>query len=82
MAYHWLFFVRVTAGLRERCPVRHFGPPLAPSRDGTALGGQSRPTDQTGRPAKYDGHIGTTALASRKISHRVHNTRYFVSGLA
>ena len=24
------------------------GPPLAPSRDGTALGGQSRPTDQTG----------------------------------
>ena len=63
----------------ERCPVRHFGPPLAPSRDGTALGGQSRPTDQTGRPAKCDGRIGTTA---RKVSHRVQHTRYCVSGLA
>ena len=31
----------------ERCPVRHIRPPLAPPRDGTALGGQSRPTDQT-----------------------------------
>ena len=71
----------ITAGLRERCPVRHIGPPLAPPRDATALGGQSRPTDQTGRPAKYDGPIGTTALAARKTSHRVQDTRYCVRAL-
>ena len=69
----------IAAGLRERCPVRHVGPPLAPSRNGTALGGQRRPMDQTGRPAKYDSRIGTTALAAHKISHRVQNTCYCVS---
>ena len=46
---------------------------------------RSRPTDQTHRlirgTAKYDGRIGTTAMAARKISHRVQDTRYCVSGL-
>ena len=70
-----------TAGLRERCPIRRIRPPLAPPRDGIALGGQSRPKDQTGRPTKYDGRIGPTALAPRKVSDRVQDTRCCVSGL-
>ena len=54
----------------ERCPVRHIRPPLAPPRDDTALGRQSRPTYQTGRPAKHDVRIETTALAVVSIRTR------------
>ena len=53
----------------------------AKEKDKDNYSGQSRPTDQTGRPAKYDGRIGTTALAPRKVSNRVQDTRYCVSGL-